>query len=87
MSIDLCPVTIGIGNNFSSYLHFFTQKLSSIKYLYGKKLYLCHPAALSGTMYDFPDSTDIFEIFEVMLANYHILGENHLATTNLAILE
>ena len=37
------------------------------------------------TMYDFDDSTDIFEIFEVGLANSHILVGNDLATTNLAI--
>ncbi len=39
------------------------------------------------TMYDFPDSTDIFEIFEVGFANSHIFVINQLATTNLAIFE
>ena len=39
------------------------------------------------TMYDFPNSTDIFGIFEVRLANSHILVRNHLATPKLAIFE
>ena len=38
-------------------------------------------------MYDFPNSTDIFEIFEVELANSHILVTNHLATPKLEIFE
>ena len=38
-------------------------------------------------MYDFPNSADIFEIFEVGLANSHILVTNHLATPKLAIFE
>ena len=37
------------------------------------------------TMYDFADSTDIFEIFVVLLAKSHILAKNHLATLKLAI--
>ena len=40
-----------------------------------------------GTMYDFDDSTDIFETFEVGLANPHFLVTNHLATPKLAIFE
>ena len=39
------------------------------------------------TMYEFPNSTDIFEIFEVGLANSHILVTNHLDTPKLAIFE
>ena len=39
------------------------------------------------TMYDFDDSTDIFDIFEVGLANSHILIINHLDTPKLAIFE
>ena len=38
-------------------------------------------------MYDFPNSTDIFEIFEVGLANSHILVTNHLDTPKLPIFE
>ena len=38
-------------------------------------------------MYDFDDSSDIFETFEVGLANSHILVTNHLATHKLAIFE
>ena len=37
------------------------------------------------TMYDFDDSNDIFESFEVVLANSYILDSNHLSTHNLAI--
>ena len=37
------------------------------------------------TMYDFDDSSAIFETFEVGLANSHILVTNHLATSKLAI--
>ena len=40
-----------------------------------------------GTMYDFDDSSDIFETFEVGLANSHIFVSNHLATFKLAIFE
>ena len=39
------------------------------------------------TMYDFPDSSAIFDIFEVGHANSHILVRNHLATPKLAIFE
>ena len=39
------------------------------------------------TMYDFDDSTDIFEIFVVGLANSHMLVTNHLATPKLVIFE
>ena len=39
------------------------------------------------TMLYFHDSTDIFEIFEVGLANSLILATNHLATPNLPIFE
>ena len=38
-------------------------------------------------MYDFPDSSAIFDIFEVGLANSHILVTNHLDTPKLAIFE
>ena len=38
-------------------------------------------------MYDFPDSSAIFDIFEVGLANSHISVPNHLATPKLAIFE
>ena len=40
-----------------------------------------------STMYDFPDSSAIFDIFEVGLANSHILVTNHLDTPKLAIFE
>ena len=39
------------------------------------------------TMYDFDDSSDIFELFEVGLANSHILVTNHLDTPKLPIFE
>ena len=39
------------------------------------------------TMYDFPDSTDIFEIFEVGLANSHILVTNHLPASKSPIFD
>ena len=35
-------------------------------------------------MYDFDDSSDIFEIFEVGLVNWQILVSNDLAIPNLA---
>ena len=38
-------------------------------------------------MYDLPDSSAIFDIFEVGLANSHILVTNHLDTPKLAIFE
>ena len=38
-------------------------------------------------MYDFPDSSAIFDIFEVGIANSHISVPNHLATPKLAIFE